>query len=304
MRRCGSVPQVYTVRPVVPAEDLPRLEELFDVVTLADGHRPIGEHVYLSLTTSGPEPAAGVVVEPEGGPIVGYAGLTPATEAGSWTVEFALHPLWRTPELQHLLITEAVEALRARGARRARVWTYHPELASSLVAEGFEPERELRQLRRPLPAPEPRFPPDVAVSGFRPGVDEEVWLEVNNAAFAGHPENGSWTEEILAARQRQDWFDPEGLRMAWIGDDLAGFCWTKRHDRALGEIYVIAVAPGYRRRGLGRALVLEGLRYLHEHGSTVGMLYVDAGNLPGLALYDALGFRLHHVDRSFVRELG
>ncbi len=291
------------IRPVAPASDLPALDRLFESVTVADGHRPIGEHVYLSLTTPGPGPGAGLVAERDGD-IIGYVGLSPSTEEGAWTMEFALHPLCRTAELRHLLVEGALAELEARRARKVRVWTYHPELADGLMAEGFVPERELRQLRRELPAPPPSFPAGVEVRGFRPGVDEEAWLAVNNAAFVGHPENGAWTMELLRAREAQSWFDPEGLRMAWDRAGLAGFCWTKRHEGPLGEIYVIAVAPDRRRRGLGRALVLEGLRYLHDvRGATIGMLYVDAENRAGLALYEALGFRLHHVDRSFVRIL-
>lgn len=291
------------IRPVVADRDLPGLERLFELVTRADGHRPIGEHVYLSLTTPGPGPAAGLVADRDG-ELIGYVGLTPSTEPGSWMMEFALHPLHRTPELRRRLILEGMEELHRRGARRVRVWTYHPDLAAGLLEEGFIPERELRQLRIGLPAPPPVFPAGVDVRGFRPGADEEEWLRVNNAAFAGHPENGAWTMDILRARERQSWFDPEGLRMAWDTAGLAGFCWTKRHEGPLGEIYVIAVAPDRRRRGLGRALVLEGLRYLHEQReATTGMLYVDAANQAGLDLYEWIGFRLHHVDRSFVREL-
>jgi mycothiol synthase len=91
--------------------------------------------------------------------------------------------------------------------------------------------------------------------------------------------------------------------MAWIGDELGGFCWTKQHNEELGEIYVIAVNPRHRRQGLGRALVLEGMRSLSVRGMSSVMLYVDADNAAGLALYRDLGFRLDHVDRSFVRDL-
>ena len=239
------------IRPVVPEQDLPALEELFEIVTVADGHRPIGEHVYLSLTAPSPDVGAGLVAERDGD-VIGYVGLSAATEPGSWTVEFAIHPLWRSPELRRELIEQATADLVGRGARKVRVWTYHPDLAEGLVAEGFEPERELRQLRIALPTSPPTFPAGVEVRGFRPGVDEEAWLAVNNAAFVGHPENGAWTMDLILARERQEWFEAEGLRMAWDAADLAGFCWTKRHDGPLGEIYIIAVAPDRRRKGLGR----------------------------------------------------
>lgn len=300
------------LRPVDPPSDLSGLEELFDVVAVCDGHAPIGEHKYLDLLHSEPDRVAGLVSEVEGR-LVAYLALAPTQEHGTWAMELAVHPLHRSKEVLDELISGGLERIRGLGGKRVRVWAFQPNITEVLEESGFVPERELRQLRIRLPHPdEPRFPERVEVRAFRPGIDEERWLAVNNAAFAGHPENGAWTREILADREAQPWFDAEGFRMAWEGSDLVGFCWTKvhpatrgaAHRHPIGEIYVIAVAPPAQGRGLGRNLVLEGLRYLWEvKGVSWAMLYVDAGNRRGLDLYDRLGFRLDHVDRSFVKEL-
>jgi mycothiol synthase len=203
------------------------------------------------------------------------------------------------------LIDAGVGRAAESGADRVRMWAFQPNVVSVLEDGGFRPERELRQLRMTLPVPDvPRFPTSISIRSFRRGVDEDSWLEVNNAAFAGHPENGSWTKQVLEDRENQEWFDPGDFLIAWEAADLVGFCWTKRHSDTLGEIYVVAVAPAARGRGLGRTLVLEGLRHMAEvRQLTKAMLYVDADNAPALGLYEKLGFRLDHVDRSFVRDL-
>ena len=190
------------------------------------------------------------------------------------------------------------------GKGRMLLWVSNPTEASDELADkaGMSFSRDLYQMRRPLPVGEPF---DLVTRPFRVGADEEAWLEVNNRAFAVHPEQGDWDLATLHGREAEPWFDPEGFLLHEVDGRLAGFCWTKVHtdqDPPIGEIYVIAVDPDFHGRGLGRALVLAGLDHLAGRGLRTGMLYVDAANRPAVSLYEKLGFTVHHVDRGYVAE--
>lgn len=290
-------------RPVKRPEDVSALDELFEIAHESDGHRPIGEHKYLDLLHADPGRETGIVAI-EDSEIVGYLAVSETQQPHVWAMEVALHPMHRSRSEIRSILRAGLDRI-GPDARLVRMWAFQPHLVEVLDEMGFVTERELRQLRCRLPLEE-RFelPPGIVLRRFRPGQDEEAWLRVNNAAFAGHPENGAWTREILEHRKRQPWFDPEGFLMAWEDRELVGFCWTKMHDGGMGEIYVIAVAPGHQRRGIGAALVSEGLGDLEQRrGAEMGMLYVDADNTAGIALYERLGFRLDHVDRALVKRL-
>jgi len=179
-------------------------------------------------------------------------------------------------------------------------------IESALVRLGFHEDRRQHQMRVTLPRPDvARVPDGVELRAFRPGTDDAAWLRVNNRAFANHPDQGGWVEEVLTRRMAEPWFDPAGFLLAWRGGDLAGFCWTKVHEEPerLGEIFVIGVDPDAQGLGLGRALVLAGL----DHLATVrdcpnGVLYVAAANTPAVSLYESLGFVIHRTDTALVRD--
>ncbi len=56
------------------------------------------------------------------------------------------------------------------------------------------------------------------------------------------------------------------------------------------EILTLAVAPAYRGRGLGRALMRAAAARAAEAGASALFLEVDVENIPARRLYEALGF--------------
>lgn len=63
-----------------------------------------------------------------------------------------------------------------------------------------------------------------------------------------------------------------------------------RHAADEGEILNLGVAPAARRRGIGRALVREGLNALAALGATRVFLEVRESNAAARALYAEFGF--------------
>jgi len=80
--------------------------------------------------------------------------------------------------------------------------------------------------------------------------------------------------------------------------DFASFCgmWFDPINR-FGYVEPVATDPDYRRRGLGRACVLEGIRRCGELGATVAYVGTDK------PFYLSFGFRKLHTQNCWVREL-
>jgi mycothiol synthase len=189
---------------------------------------------------------------------------------------------------------QLVAALRARADHPLQVWAVGNSAAAQALAAqtGLVARRELLIMKRDLGDDLPESEPSagITIRTFRPGQDENAWLAVNAAAFADHPEQGSITRDDLDDRMAEPWFDPAGFFVATAGEQLLGFHWTKQHQDHLGEVYVLGVAPDAAGRGLGKALLLTGLRHLRERGNTTVELYVEADNPAAVGLYRAYGF--------------
>ncbi len=279
----------------VAAEHRAAVTALLDEARRCDGRPALSEQKQVDF--EGAREGRGFAAV-AGGEVAGYAHAI--WFGGGWEVELVLAPAARSRE-RYLALTEGAVATLPGGST-VHVWAGQPDHIAALEAAGYEHFRELRQMRRRLPAdPPPPLPAGVALAPFRPGRDDEAWLAVHARAFADHPEGGGWDRAELGRRLTRPWFDAGDFLLAWDGGDLAAFCWTKVHDAEVGEIYIIGVDPAHQGRHLGRTMTLAGLDHLHRHRScTVGMLYVDADNRGAVKLYEDLGFHEATISRCFL----
>ena len=282
---------------------LNQIRALIEAATLIEGHRPVGEHKYSHLSV-GATSWVGVMAYDDDR-LVGYAHTrwNPVGATPRMAVEVVVHPDYHGSDVARLLLEEARRVLGRAGGGLLYLWVHRVEDPSTTLAArlGFDVQRELAFMSRRLDERprEPKLPDGVTFAAYRPDSDDAEFLRVNNAAFEGHPENGGWDLNEFAERRALEWFDPEGLIMAWRDDECVGFHWTKWHSHdsdevpahePVGEVYVLGVHPSQQGTGLGRALLLAGLAHLFDRSCRQSILYVDCANTGAVKLYESEGF--------------
>ncbi|WP_306321500.1 MULTISPECIES: mycothiol synthase [unclassified Streptomyces] len=295
-RRIDTLP---TLTPTQSTQVLALLTE----AAHTDGQQAVSEQGRLQLRGGEREGIRHLLLS-VGDELIGYAQLEDTDPIEAPAAELVVHPAHRGHGHGRALGT----ALLAASGKRLRVWAHGGHSAARHLAQvlGLTLFRELRQMRRPLAdldLAEPTLPDGVRIRTFVPGQDDAAWLAVNAAAFAHHPEQGSLTQRDLDDRKAEPWFDPAGFFLAFRGDELIGFHWTKTHaQERLGEVYVVGVAPGNQGGGLGKALTATGLRHLAAAGLPTAMLYVDADNKAAVSVYERLGFTTYETDLMYRTE--
>lgn len=302
-----SEPRSITVAPL-PPESAPAVLDLLDEAERADGARALSEQAELALRHHR-DSAIGLGAF-DGETLVGYVQVTQGPQT---VAEGVVHPGHRRQGVGTQLLHAAVAA--ADGP--LYIWAHGGSEGAKALLNGYGATRvrRLLQMSRDLDAlnvPSAALPDGVNVRPFVVGQDEQALLEVNAAAFADHPEQGRMTLTDLADRIAEPWFDPAGLLLLERSDtgELLGFHWTKVHPAtggqpAVGEVYVIGLAPEGQGRGLGRTLVVVGLAHLAGPNATATgpvskvILYVEADNASALAVYTGLRFSVAHVDEQY-----
>jgi mycothiol synthase len=297
-------------------DDVDAVRSLVHDVTAADGVGPLSDHVMLHLPRGGDEAVRNLLVR-DGDRLLGYAHLDVTDEVAGSSAELAVHPSARDRGIGRALVATLLEE---SPDGRLRLWAHGESPGSGALARsmGFARSRVLWQMRRSLadPLPDVTLPDGITIRTFEVGTDEQAWTEINNRAFADHPDQGRWSIDEVLLREAEPWFDPKGFFLAFRGDDLVGFHWTKVHGALthahgdephehghdhppVGEVYVVGVDPSEQGRGLGPALTLLGLHHLQSLGLEEVLLYVDEGNTNAIRVYERLGFSRYATDVSW-----
>jgi mycothiol synthase len=309
---------VLNIRERLAPDEVRAVVRLVDEATDVDGVRPLSEHVMLHLRYGGEDGSRNLLLW-EADDLVGYAHLDTTDAVEGASAEVAVSPAHRGRGYGKQLVDALMQETTDR--TRLRLWAHGlgsgaADLARSM---GFKRERVLWQMRRSLfaPVPEPEWPDGVTVRTFEVGRDEQEWLEVNNRAFAEHPDQGTWTLEDVKMREREPWFDAAGFFLAVHDGHVVGFHWTKVHGsdpaqggpsdathahEPIGEVYVVGVDPSMQGKRLGPALTLRGLQHLRARGLSQCMLYVDESNENAIRTYERLGFSKWDVDVCFLQQ--
>lgn len=91
------------------------------------------------------------------------------------------------------------------------------------------------------------------------------------------------------------------LFVAETADELAGFAVGKA-VAGIGELESVAVRPGSRRAGVGKALCMAVVAWCRKQGASAVELEVRAASVGAMALYESLGFERVGVRRRYYRE--
>lgn len=225
--------------------------------------------------------------------------------------DLQVHPAWRTPALEEEMLETAEARLALNGEDRTRqltVWVDSGDAMRGdlLVRRGYGkgdwPEHQRRR-SMDLPIPDAAPAPGYIVRSM--GDEDEhparSWLSWK-AFHADEPdekyEGWAWYRNVQRAPlYRRD------LDLVAVAPDgtLVAFCtvWFDDVTRT-GSFEPVGTHPDHQRRGLGKAVMAEGLRRLRHLGATLAT--VGSYDEPAHRLYASMGFTEYDLSEAWIRE--
>jgi ribosomal protein S18 acetylase RimI-like enzyme len=240
------------------------------------------------------------VVEVKGHLVGVVAVRAEAAPDGAMPARVALGVDSRTSVYAALLLNEAVELIARAGGERVRLFV--PSRASwmrdAARDAGFESVRRVAHMLMPGDAPTPAgsLPSELQLRSIRKGEDQRV-LDALNRNWAG-----TWNfVEITPDMLREDLeVDRAGMLLAVdSADGIVGTChavYEPAEQNPDGNprawISNVTVDPGWRKRGIARAMLAAGIARLRELGASSITLGVDTYDPAPYHLYQSVGFQV------------
>jgi len=210
-------------------------------------------------------------------------------------VFFELHPDYVYLKLQMLDYSEAnLYGTDDEGKRfvRAYVNSFDADFEAEVKARGYAIDaswkRPMSMFTIPVPFPEISLPEGFRVQSL---ADDCDWAKIHRVLWRGFNHEGEPPADGIEDRKGMELVpnyrrDLKIVTVAPTGD-FVSFCGMWYDDvNKIAYVEPVATDPDYRRMGLGRAAVWEGVRRCGELGATVAFVGSDQ------AFYKAIGFEV------------
>jgi mycothiol synthase len=315
-----------TVRPYSDENDLKLIVDFLNACEATDREDNFYSVIDLKTGFSEPgfDPAQNVCLWEDAAHLVAYADLWTPTEPVDvldghlW---FRVHPTKRNRGLEADILAWAETRIREINTKHqlpskliVSCRNYQTERIQFYEQNGFQYERCFLKMERRLsePIPQPQFPEGFQVVQVNGTEDAAAWIEMHRQTFIDHWDFHPYTLEEYSYQISTPKYCPD-LDLVAVAPDgtFAAFCYShidaeqnQQQQRREGWISSLGTRRGFRRLGLGRAMLLTGLQRLQQAGMEIAYLGVDTAN-PNHArtLYESVGFRKVHANLFYAKPI-
>lgn len=122
--------------------------------------------------------------------------------------------------------------------------------------------------------------------------DEQDLTDLQNICFENNWGFCPNTLEQISYRVRMENCSPNGIMFVESNSNKIAYNWTLFDQRnQTGLISMIGVHPTFQGKGIGKLVLLAGIKSLYEQGAKSVLLEVDSENKNAINLYEKIGFR-------------
>lgn len=138
----------------------------------------------------------------------------------------------------------------------------------------------------------PPLPEGFHVRASRGPEDAPLRAKASHGAFESSMPMEEYTQRSRRFMESPVYIKEHEVFVTAPTGEVAAFCciWTDNLNR-MGYFEPVGVHPDYQRRGLGKGVLIAGLRRLQSEGMTAASVCAESDNPAAIGLYESAGFR-------------